>query len=267
LSRGRRSADDPIEAPARTDEPAHVTHRVPDITAVRRDDVLVTALAARRADPEMAPDMTEVTAAADDDAIRLLRALITDVDAGAPALPAGPPPGSPAAGAGSRPRRRRRTGAFVSLGVAALMLTSTGVAAAGGGIGAGGGVISRFAHPADERPHRESRAGPRRANEAADGRARETARTAPEETRRRQSAPRRPRAAGADDETGRVEPRPRSIAPPAPPVVPPSWFSPSGEPPPRVPEPGDEPEESPDSGPRAPWGMWGVVPPREGPGR
>jgi hypothetical protein len=231
LSRGRRAADDPIEASARADEPAHVAHRVPNITAVRRDDDLVAALAARRAGPNAASDMAEVTAAAGDDAIRLLRALIADVDAGAPVLPAG----SRTAGTGAAsvlrgtPRCRRRTRVFVSLGVATMVLTSTGVAAAGGGIGGAGGVIARFAQPADERPHRESRAGPRRASEPVDGQGRGTARTSPDAGRQRHWAPRGPRAAGPAGE----ESRPRVTAPSAPP-----WF-PQPEVQPRVPEPGD----------------------------
>ena len=94
-----------------------------DLVAVNSSDELFDALSARRLDG---------CAETDDPAVALLTALVGDVDAGAPPLPA------PArVGCGRQSARRRGTRAVVTLGVAALVLTSAGAAAAGGGDGAG----------------------------------------------------------------------------------------------------------------------------------
>ncbi|MFA1549093.1 hypothetical protein [Actinomadura chokoriensis] len=100
------------DAPAPAARPA-------DLAAVRRTDALVEALAARRLPGAARP------ADDPDPAVRLLRALITDVDdqADEPAPPAPSGPGS----------RRRGPRTIVALGVAGAVLASTGVAAAGGG--------------------------------------------------------------------------------------------------------------------------------------
>ncbi|MEU5989715.1 hypothetical protein ABZ806_12145 [Spirillospora sp. NPDC047418] len=91
-----------------------------DLSAVRGTDALVEALAARcAAGPVRPADDT-------DPAVRLLHALITDVDDQtadpAPPAPSGPGP------------RRRGSRTIVALGVAGAVLASTGVAAAGGGV-------------------------------------------------------------------------------------------------------------------------------------
>ncbi|MDL4821608.1 hypothetical protein [Actinomadura opuntiae] len=117
-----------------------------DLGAVRRTDAVIDALAARRAAgsaPRSAADRPAAERARPDDegaadpAVRLLRALIADVDE--PDLgrdAAGPPdpgPGAPPSTPGPGPRRRGpRT--IVALGVAGAVLASTGVAAAGGGV-------------------------------------------------------------------------------------------------------------------------------------
>jgi hypothetical protein len=104
LTRGRAATSDPF-----------------DLSAVNSSDELFDALSARRLDDH-----------ADDPAAALLTALVADVDAGAPPLPA------PArVTCGRQTARRRGTRAVVTLGVAALVLTSAGAAAAGGGDGVG----------------------------------------------------------------------------------------------------------------------------------
>jgi hypothetical protein len=106
LTRGRAATPDPF-----------------DLSAVSTSDELFDALSARRLDDH---------AETDDPAAALLTALVADVDAGAPPLPA------PArVGCGRQSSRRRGTRAVVTLGVAALVLTSAGAAAAGGGDGVG----------------------------------------------------------------------------------------------------------------------------------
>jgi hypothetical protein len=106
LTRGRAATSDPF-----------------DLSAVNSSDELFDALSARRLDDH---------AETDDPAAALLTALVADVDAGAPPLPA------PARVAcGRQTARRRGTRAVVTLGVAALVLTSAGAAAAGGGEGVG----------------------------------------------------------------------------------------------------------------------------------
>ncbi|RSN71559.1 hypothetical protein DMH08_02030 [Actinomadura sp. WAC 06369] len=86
---------------------------------MRRTDAIIDAMAARRAagsaDRAAPPDET-------DPAVRLLTALISDVEEPAPPVPAGPGP------------RRRGPRTIVALGVAGAVLASTGVAAAGGGV-------------------------------------------------------------------------------------------------------------------------------------
>ncbi|QXJ23743.1 hypothetical protein AGRA3207_004940 [Actinomadura graeca] len=90
-----------------------------DLGAVRRTDAIIEALAERRAAGSEGGDTI----------VRLLRALVTDVDE--PARdPRDSPEPAPPTGPGSGPRRRGpRT--IVALGVAGAMLASTGVAAAG----------------------------------------------------------------------------------------------------------------------------------------
>jgi len=94
-----------------------------DLSAVNSSDELFDALSARRLDDH---------AETDDPAAALLTALVADVDAGAPPLPA------PArVTCGRLSSRRRGIRAVVTLGVAAVVLTSAGAAAAGGGDGVG----------------------------------------------------------------------------------------------------------------------------------
>ncbi|MGP4024736.1 hypothetical protein [Actinomadura sp. 3N407] len=169
---GLRGAPDPAEpsnprdpaAPASRPQTAAPPAELPaDLGAVRRTDAVIESLAAWRAAgsatrsaPGPIPGSIPgpASGAADrpeagrprqaddpdpDPAVRLLRALITDVDdpgpdCGAGSEPAPPcPPRPPApSGPGTGPRRRGpRT--IVALGVAGAVLASTGVAAAGGG--------------------------------------------------------------------------------------------------------------------------------------
>ncbi|MEV5825600.1 hypothetical protein AB0L25_08485 [Spirillospora sp. NPDC052242] len=90
-----------------------------DLSAVRRTDAIIDAMAARRAagsaDRAAPPDEA-------DPAVRLLTALISDVEEPAPPVPTGPGP------------RRRGPRTIVALGVAGAVLASTGVAAAGSGV-------------------------------------------------------------------------------------------------------------------------------------
>lgn len=105
MTRGRAATPDPI-----------------DIGAVSRSGELFDALAARRL-----PDP------GDDPAVRVLAALVADVDVGAPPLPT--PARVSCAKTGSR---RRVVRAVVTLGVTAAVLTTAGAAAAGGGGDDGG---------------------------------------------------------------------------------------------------------------------------------
>ncbi|MGI5233269.1 hypothetical protein [Actinoallomurus sp. CA-142502] len=105
MTRGRATTPDPF-----------------DISAVSGTDELFDALSARR----LADARRSV---ADDPAAALLAALVADVDAGAPPLPA-PPARVPC---GLQGQYRRGVRAFVTFGVAAMVLTSAGAAAAGGG--------------------------------------------------------------------------------------------------------------------------------------
>ncbi|MFD0901692.1 hypothetical protein [Actinomadura sediminis] len=90
-----------------------------DLNAVRRTDAIIDAIAARRvagsADRAAPPDDA-------DPAVRLLSALVSDVDDPAPPVPAGPGP------------RRRGPRTIVALADAGAVLASTGVAAAGSGV-------------------------------------------------------------------------------------------------------------------------------------
>ncbi|MEU8795975.1 hypothetical protein [Spirillospora sp. NPDC048819] len=158
---GMRGAPDPAEPsnPGGSSAPASrpAAAALPaDLGAVRRTDATIEALAAWRATgsaPRSAPGPAPGPAPADrpvagrprqaddpDPAVRLLRALIIDVDdpetgrearseADRESAPPCPPKPS---GPGSGPRRRgSRT--IVALGVAGAVLASTGVAAAGSG--------------------------------------------------------------------------------------------------------------------------------------
>jgi hypothetical protein len=122
--------------------------RSPDLGALRRSDELFDALSERRA---VSSDD------ADDPAFALLKALVDDVDAGAPPL-------SPAAGhgrTGRPPRRVPRT--LVSVCVATTVLMTTGVAAAGG-------VLTPFAPtPGGSESHIRSRPDLPEAGDAAGG--------------------------------------------------------------------------------------------------
>ena len=197
----------------------HVDPVVPDITAVRRDDDLLSALSTQRA----LSAQRVVDARADDEAIRLLRALIADIDVDAPPLPvtvrsaAKPAPRT-------RPGRRRKARAVVSFGLAALMLTTTGVAAASGGVGA---EVSRLvtAPKADrDRPYRDSRADLERAEKAMDSRQYDTARASLEKARHKRGSLHGSAASHVDKEIGKLESRlPRPPSPfPRPWLVPPS---------------------------------------------
>ncbi|MWA03728.1 hypothetical protein F8568_025750 [Actinomadura sp. LD22] len=179
--------------------PAPAVTLLADLGAVRRTDAIIDALAARRAvgstarsaaDRAVADRAGGERAAADraaaerlaaaggdeaaaDPAVRLLRALIADVDDQDPGRgAAGPPdpgPGTPPSAPGPKPRRRGpRT--IVALGVAGAVLASTGVAAAGGGAteraaaappaGSGAGVsgpAERHAKDTDAGTHADSR--------------------------------------------------------------------------------------------------------------
>jgi hypothetical protein len=106
LTRGRAATPDPF-----------------DLSAVNSSDELVDALSSRRFAEAGHPD---------DPAVRLLTALVADVDAGAPPM-ASPSPVS----CGIPATYRRGVRAFVTFGVAAVVLTSAGAAAAGGGNGVG----------------------------------------------------------------------------------------------------------------------------------
>jgi len=110
LTRGRAATPDPF-----------------DLGAVAGSDELFEALSTRRL-----TDLTPGPAGDEDPAVTLLAALVTEVDAGAPPLPA-----SARVACGMPGTRRRGVRAFVAFGVAALVLTSAGAAAAGGDGGVG----------------------------------------------------------------------------------------------------------------------------------
>lgn len=98
-----------------------------DLGAVAGSDELFEVLSTRR------PADLSTGRIGDDPAAALLAALVADVDAGAPPLPA---PTRVTYGVPSA--RRRGVRVVVTFGVAALVLTSAGAAAAGGGNGLGG---------------------------------------------------------------------------------------------------------------------------------
>ncbi|MFG2087675.1 hypothetical protein [Spirillospora sp. NPDC048824] len=161
---GLRGAPDPADPPNPGDSGAPASRSqaaaLPaDLAAVRRTDAIIDSLAAWRAAgsaPRSAPgpadrpggdrpegDRAEAgrprQADDPDPAVRLLRALIADVDdpgsesgAGSEAGPGPAPPRPPAPSGPGGPRRRGR-GTIVALGVAGAVLASTGVAAAGSG--------------------------------------------------------------------------------------------------------------------------------------
>lgn len=108
MTRGRAATPDPF-----------------DLAAVTGSDELFEALSTRRL-----ADLAAGPAGDEDPAAMLLAALVADVDAGAPPLPA---PSRVACGMPGT--RRRGVRAIVAFGVATLVLTSAGAAAAGGGNG------------------------------------------------------------------------------------------------------------------------------------
>lgn len=141
---GSQGAPDPAEPSHSGECPAPAGRPAADLSAVRRTDAIIESLAARHAAASVARPAggPERPRQADDldPAVRLLRALITDVDEPGPGCDGGfgrdagpePPPPAPS-GPGSGPRRRGpRT--IVALGVAGAVLASTGVAAANGGV-------------------------------------------------------------------------------------------------------------------------------------
>ncbi|MCQ0018541.1 hypothetical protein [Actinomadura madurae] len=137
---GVRGGPNPAEPSHSGDAPSPPGGPPEDLGAVRRTDALIESLAARRRAgdraarpgpaPEGSPSRPPGERAADDPdpAVRLLHALITDVDdpdsgsgpGTAPPAPQGPGP------------RRRGPRTIVALGVAGAVLASSGVAAAGG---------------------------------------------------------------------------------------------------------------------------------------
>ncbi|QFG23966.1 hypothetical protein [Actinomadura sp. WMMB 499] len=110
-------APNPAEPARPHDVPAagHGPSAPTDLSAVRRTDAIIDAMAARRAAGSAEPGDP-------DPAVRLLNALISDIEEPAPPVPAGPGP------------RRRGPRTIVALGVAGAVLASTGVAAAGSGV-------------------------------------------------------------------------------------------------------------------------------------
>ncbi|MEV4001041.1 hypothetical protein, partial [Actinomadura sp. NPDC049753] len=150
---GLRGAPDPDDPAHRGDAPARPPRsRAPavppvDLSAVRRTDALFESLAARdgagsaapgegpgeapaEARPAVPQDDDRDSAEPSDDrdpAVRLLRALIVDVDDQACDAPEPPAPSGPGP-------RRRGPRTIVALGVAGAVLASSGVAAAGGGV-------------------------------------------------------------------------------------------------------------------------------------
>ncbi|MBB4778158.1 hypothetical protein [Actinomadura livida] len=134
-----RGAPDPAEPsnPGETRASGSGPPGTADLGAVRRTDAVIDSLAARRAAGSAAGSAarphpgTETgrprQAEESDPAVRLLRALIDDVDdpgCGSEAAPPPPPPSGPGP-------RRRGPRTIVALGVAGAVLASTGVAAAG----------------------------------------------------------------------------------------------------------------------------------------
>lgn len=147
-----------------------------DLSEIRRTAEIIDAVAERRVVP--ASDPSAAGGEPDDPAIRLLQALVNDVDSDAPALhpvttAARTPARARTSGAAARPsrdrgpRRARRRGAhtLVALSVTVAMFTTTGVAAAGGMIvraereeaKPSSGLLTRpRTGPADRTPSREA---------------------------------------------------------------------------------------------------------------
>jgi hypothetical protein len=96
-----------------------------DLTEISRSGDLFDALAVRRV-----TDPRAVLEPSDDPAARLLAALVADVDAGAPPLPAPPPRVSCG---GSKTSGRPVVRAFVTFGAVTVLLMTAGAAVAGGG--------------------------------------------------------------------------------------------------------------------------------------
>ncbi|MEV5706746.1 hypothetical protein [Actinoallomurus sp. NPDC052274] len=95
-----------------------------DLSEITSSGDLFDALAARRV-----TDPGSGSAVSDDPAARLLAALVADVDAGAPPLPAPARVSCATSKTSGRPVVR----AFVTFGAVAVMLTTAGAAVAGGG--------------------------------------------------------------------------------------------------------------------------------------
>ncbi|GAA2634032.1 hypothetical protein SMC26_15015 [Actinomadura fulvescens] len=137
-------APDPVEpsmsgAPPVPGSPTPVPPPETDLTAVRRTDALFDDLAARRtaASETAAPSGSSGERVSGDPAVRLLHALVADIDADADTDDPGVTPGKNAdEGGGADPSapgaRRRGSRTFVALGVVGVVLAGTGVAAAGG---------------------------------------------------------------------------------------------------------------------------------------
>ncbi|MGI8328595.1 hypothetical protein ACRYCC_01450 [Actinomadura scrupuli] len=165
--------------------------RPPDLGALRRSDELFDALSERR---DVSSDD------ADDPAFALLKALVDDVDAGAPPL------SRPAReDRGRRASRRRVPRTLVSLCVATTVLMTTGVAAAGG-------ALSPFAPtPGGSEPHIRSRPDLPESRGAATGGVSGSPTAVPTELKRRQVVfPRGGEAAGT---YGDQQPDPRPTKP------------------------------------------------------
>ncbi|TNY38752.1 hypothetical protein [Thermomonospora catenispora] len=221
-----------------------------NLAEIRRSDDLMEALATRGPLPEAGP------ADGEDPAARLLRALIADVDAGAPELPNRRADAEPSPAAGEGPdsgggRRGPRT--IVALGLVGPLLTgllTTGVAAAAGGF------IHRPGSTADagERPARPGHAEVRTDRD----------RVMPAPWRR--TVPTSPAAAPTESPTARL--RRHGAAPQDPPPsgrvrTPAAMDRPAPEPEEQTPTPGTEttqPEESPAPTPSHDGGGGGRVP-------
>lgn len=152
-------APDPVGDPPGGEETQQPAGTFWNLAAIRRSDDLVEALAARGPLPDTDPVDGVDAPDGEDPAARLLRALIADVDAGAPELPSRRADAEPSSTAGEEsepggPRRGPRT--IVALGIVGPLLTgllTTGVAAAGGFIHRPGSTAD-----ADERPAPRGRA-------------------------------------------------------------------------------------------------------------
>ncbi|WP_242888924.1 hypothetical protein [Actinomadura litoris] len=136
---------------------------------MRRTDALIEELAERRAAGSAATSAAEYG----DPAVRLLHALVTDVDEPPQAAPEPTRDAPEPSPSGPGPRRRGpRT--IVALGVAGAMLASTGVAAAGGEMGG-----HPSAAPASRTPGPSDRADGRDTDAARHGGARQPGASGP----------------------------------------------------------------------------------------